>query len=205
MGHPVKKTNEQFTYADYYRWNDSERWELIDGEAWSMSPAPTPRHQEISSNLMRELTVFLKGKPCKVYAAPFDVRLAAAGTADRDILDVVQPDISVICDKNKLDDRGCIGAPDLVIEILSPATSKKDLQDKFRLYEKNGVKEYWVVHPHENTVLVFKLENGIYIRPEMYGYDDKIEVGIFSKELVIDLAEVFEVEEQPEVQPPGKV
>ncbi len=184
--------NELFTYADYMTWPDGERWELIDGEAYMMSPAPSRKHQEISIDLASQFHTFLKGKKCRVYDAPFDVRLPQyVDQPDDEIETVVQPDIVVVCDGSKLDDRGCKGAPDLVIEILSPSTSKMDLQDKFFLYQRVGVKEYWLVHPSDKTVMVFRLNNqGEYGRADMFAGDDKVSVPLLG-ELIIDLKDVF--------------
>jgi len=184
--------NELFTYADYLTWPDGERWELIDGEAYMMSPAPSRKHQELSIEFCRQIANFLKGKPCRVYDAPFDVRLPQyADQPDDEIETVVQPDIVVVCDRSKLDDKGCKGAPDLVIEILSPSTSKMDLQDKFILYQRVGVKEYWLVHPSDKTVMVFRLnDHGEYGRADMYASDDKVSVPLLG-ELIIDLKDVF--------------
>jgi Uma2 family endonuclease len=189
---PLLKAQERFTYADYLTWPENERWELIDGVPHAMSPAPSRLHQEISGMLFGSFFQNLKGKKCKLYAAPFDVRLSEGPEKkDDDIETVVQPDIVVVCDHGKLDDRGCCGAPDLVIEILSPSTSKMDMQDKFFLYQRVGVKEYWVVHPSEKTVMVFHLnEQGEYGRADMYADEDKVAVPLLG-DIVIDLKEVF--------------
>jgi len=180
------------SYADYLTWSPEERWEIIDGVPYDMSPAPSRRHQEISMALSGEFYAYLKGKPCKIYAAPFDVRLPRDGEVeDRDIKTVVQPDLMVVCKREKLDSRGCLRAPDLIVEILSPFTSSKDSVKKFNLYEREGVREYWVVRPDEQTVAVFKLgSDNRYGRPEMYTGEDKIKVGIFDM-LVIDLQDIF--------------
>ena len=139
--------------------------ELIKGKIFKMSPSPSLQHQEISKNLVVAIDLILKGKTCKVYHAPFDVRLPLPNNnSNEDIIHtVVQPDISVIYDTSKLDQQGCNGAPDWIIEILSPATSKKDLTERFDIYEKAGVKEYWVVHPTDGTVIPYRLNaQGIY-------------------------------------------
>ncbi|MHB8057961.1 MAG: Uma2 family endonuclease [Desulfuromonadaceae bacterium] len=139
------KDNQRYYYSDYLTWNDGERWELIDGVAYSMSPAPGRRHQEISGELFRQLANYLKGKQCKVYDAPFDVRLSdQVDASDNYIETVVQPDILVVCDRTKLDEKGCNGAPDLIIEITSPSTAKHDLGTKFDLYQKHAIQEYWI-------------------------------------------------------------
>jgi len=197
MNLALNNSDQLWTYADYLKWNDGQRWELIDGVAYCMSPAPGRRHQELSGALFYQLFAHLKGKPCKVYDAPFDVRLSEQqDTSDNYIETVVQPDILVVCDKFRLDDRGCNGAPDLIIEITSPSTAKMDLSVKFDLYQKHGVKEYWIVHPSEKTVMAFKLqETGLYGAPDRYGDDGKVAVPLLG-DLVIDLKEVFSLEEQ---------
>jgi len=192
MALPRTKQNEKFSYADYLTWPDEDRWEIIDGESYMMSPAPTRKHQGISLELCRQFANHLKGKPCKVYDAPFDVRLAeSADELDENTYTVVQPDIVVICNPSKLDDRGCNGAPDIVLEITSPATASYDLTTKFDLYQRHGVKEYWIVLSVEQAVMVFKLQqNGLYGQPDRYGATDKIAVTMLD-EFIVDLAEVF--------------
>ncbi|HIJ80509.1 MAG TPA: Uma2 family endonuclease [Desulfuromonadales bacterium] len=187
------KKIEHFTYADYLTWDDDKRWELIAGQAFCMSPAPGRQHQELSVALSHYLYSWLLDKPCKVYAAPFDVRLIEAKehAADDYIDTVVQPDIVVVCDPKKLDDKGCIGAPDLIIEILSPSTTRMDMTVKFELYQRHGVKEYWIIHPNDQTVLVFKrLETGLYGVPDRYCADDTIPVTLLG-DLQLDLTKVF--------------
>jgi len=147
MGNPALAPEERYTYRQYRTWPDSERWELIEGHAWAMSPAPRSRHQDLVLALGSQLRGFLKGKPCKVFVAPFDVILPAGDETDDEVDTVVQPDIAVFCDKAKLREAGARGAPDIVVEILSPSTSRKDQNEKFNLYEKQGVREYWVVDP----------------------------------------------------------
>ena len=195
MRNSQMKAEQKWTYADYLTWPEGERWELIDGVAYNMSPAPTRRHQELSGELFRQIANQLKGKSCKVYDAPFDVRLPDyPDQSDDGIETVVQPDIVVVCDPSKLDERGCKGAPDLVIEISSPGTAERDLKDKFKLYQKTGVKEYWVVHPTDKTTMIFKLNDaGEYGRPDIYGSADKVSVPLLG-DLEIDLAEVFDFE-----------
>jgi len=192
MALPKTQSEERYTYADYLTWPDDERWELIDGVPCAMSPAPGFKHQKFSGALFNQFYSFLKGKPCEVLHAPFDVRLSEQqGAADNYIDTVVQPDILVVCDKSKLDERGCHGPPDLIIEILSPSTSANDLKTKFELYQRHGVKEYWIVHPNDQTVMVFKLgQDGIYGRADMYVAADFIAVPLLG-DLIIDLKEVF--------------
>ncbi len=191
MSYPAKKQQKKFTYGDYLTWSDEERWELIDGIAYDMSPAPSRIHQKISGELFYSIRQYLKDKICEVYCAPFDVRLPEKNEADENIETVVQPDIVVICDKAKLDDKGCKGAPDLIIEIISQYTGTKDMKEKFFLYEKAGVKEYWIVHPDDKVVMVFKLKRKKeYGKPDVYSKEDKIKVSILN-DLIIDLDVVF--------------
>jgi len=148
----------RYSYADYLSWKIKERLELIKGKLFRMSPAPTLFHQEVSGNIFSSIWTFLKNKKCKVFPAPFDVRFPDDSKEDKDVINTVQPDITVVCDLSKLDRRGCLGAPDLIVEILSPSSSKHDLKYKYELYEQYGVKEYWVVHPEEQTLLIYTLD-----------------------------------------------
>ncbi len=148
MGFPVRKSEYHYTYKDYRQWGDDERWELIDGVAYNMSPAPRLRHQDIGGTIYVKLSEHLRGKPCKAYIAATDVFIPRVNEMDEDDVDtVVQPDVLVVCDKAKLRDKGIWGAPDLVVEVLSPSTSRKDQHEKFDLYQRAGVREYWVVDP----------------------------------------------------------
>ncbi|MDD4835021.1 MAG: Uma2 family endonuclease [Lutispora sp.] len=191
MVEAINKGGRKYSYGDYLKWHDDERWELIDGVAYNMTPAPSRKHQDISGELFRQISNYLQGKNCKIYTAPFDVRLPQRDEKEEDIETVVQPDITVICDNSKLDDKGCIGAPDFIVEILSPNTAKKDVREKFYLYERVGVKEYWIADPEDDNIMVFTLkDNGEYSRPKLYVKGEKIEPGIF-EDLEIDLALVF--------------
>ncbi|TCP30589.1 Uma2 family endonuclease [Scopulibacillus darangshiensis] len=191
MSRPLEKTT--FTYGDYRNWPAEERWELIDGVPYNMSSAPSRRHQKILMNISTEFSVYLKGKTCDVYQAPFDVRLPNSNETDDEITTVVQPDLVVICDPKKLDDKGCIGSPDLVIEVISPSTMQKDLKEKFYLYERMKIQYYWLVYPEENIVTIFTLtDEGKYGRPDIYAGKDKIDIGLF-QDFTIDLADVFEL------------
>ncbi len=187
-----EKLNKKFTYKDYLTWPEGERWELIDGVAYDMSPAPSRTHQFISSYFTSTFFDYFKGKDCNVFAAPFDVRFPGGFKADEDVDTVVQPDISVFCDEKKLDDRGGNGAPDLVVEILSPATAAKDLKEKFMLYERAGVKEYWVADPANKTLIAFILgDDGTYARGVVYAGKDVLKTALFEG-LEIKMEEVFE-------------
>lgn len=191
MALAAKKSDRKYTYKDYLNWPEDERWELIDGIAYDMSPAPSSEHQAVSRELVVQFADYLRGKPCQVFYAPFDVRLPNGDEPDEDIQTVVQPDIVIICDKTKIDRRGCKGSPDLIVEIVSPYTIERDLKEKLELYERAGVKEYWVVHPTDKIVMVFSLGgNGKYKRHKLYGSQDKIKVSIF-EDLIIDLTQVF--------------
>ena len=153
------------TYGDYLGWTDDMRYELIQGAAYAMGPAPARRHQEVAGEMFRQIADALDGSPCRPYIALFDVRLPRANEADEDIDTVVQPDISVICDKSKLDERGCRGAPDWIVEVLSSGTASHDQIVKRALYERVGVREYWLVHPLDKVVTIYLLENGAYGKP----------------------------------------
>lgn len=177
-----------YSYSDYLTWQWTEMAELIRGKIYKMSPAPTSTHQKVSGRLFLEIGNFLKGKKCQLFSAPFDVRLPLSSKQKRDkeITTVVQPDLCVVCDPQKIDERGCLGAPDWIIEILSMHTSAKDLREKFDVYEEAGVKEYWVVHPQEQTVLVY-VYKGL-LRP--YLNTDSITPATLPG-LAINLGEVF--------------
>ena len=157
MGNPALESGDHFTYRHYKTWPDEERWELIDGHAWAMSPAPTTRHQRLSRKLFDRIENLLEGRPCEAFYAPFDVVLPKGDEPEDEVDTIVQPDIVVYCDRSKLTKAGARGAPDISIEILSPSTSKKDLNDKFRLYERHGVREYWVVDPAGDWLCVYCL------------------------------------------------
>lgn len=182
--------NKIYSYADYYGWKFSEKLELIKGKIFKMIPAPSLTHQKVSRNLSGIFyNHFLKHK-CDFFSAPFDVRFPKKCATDEKIFNVVQPDICVICDDSKLDERGCIGAPDLIVEILSPGNSKKELRDKYELYRENGVKEYWIIHPSEQTVLIYKLVNNEYVPSRLYSGEETIGSSLF-EDLAVDLNEVF--------------
>ena len=190
--------NGVYTYADYLTWQFEQTVELIKGKILRMA-APNRKHQDISWQLSGRFYTSFKGLPCKVYAAPFDVRLLdkkKSQKANKDVLTVVQPDLCVICDKEKLDEKGCIGAPDLIIEILSASNSKKEMRTKKELYEENDVKEYWIIDPTHETLLQYSLQdNGIYTPPLIFVNDETVQSSVFPT-LEIDLSELFESEEE---------
>jgi len=186
---------KRYTYADYLTWFDDKRRELIDGFIRLMSPAPSTRHAKISIKLVHRLVTFIEKRKgdCELFHAPFDVRLPnnKRETVDDKIYTVVQPDICLVCDLSKIDDKGCIGAPDLVIEIQSPSTTRYDAIEKYAVYEKAGVPEYWLVYPIEGEVIVYVLQKtGKYDRGTTYKYDDKVPVKAL-KGLTIDLEDLF--------------
>lgn len=187
--------NQTYSYADYLTWQFNEMVELIKGKISLMSPAPNVKHQDVSMSISRALSNYFYRKKCRVYAAPFDVRLydrKKSILSSQDIQTVVQPDISVICNLELLDKQGCNGAPDWIIEIVSKGTRQKDIKIKYQLYQESGVTEYWLVYPHEQTIHQFILaENNAYQLKAMFASPDSISAHLFP-ELVIDLNDVFE-------------
>ncbi len=181
---------KHYTYADYLTWDEQEHIELIEGVPVMMSP-PSRVHQEISGELFRQIANYLEGKKCRVYAAPFAVRLFEKTNDDASSVDtIVEPDLSVVCDRDKLDDKGCKGAPDLVIEVLSPSSIRNDRLTKFNLYQRAGVKEYWIVNPAEKSIQVFVLEDNHYVATALGGSSDVLKVNVLDG-CYIDLARVF--------------
>lgn len=184
--------SKSYTYADYLQWTLDERLELLKGKLFKMSPAPSRLHQKLSLAVARELSNYLKGNPCEVYTAPFDVRLPRKSKNDKDILTVVQPDICVICDPSKLDDRGCIGAPDIVVEILSPGNNQKELKNKYEIYEESGVKEYWIISPQNETFFQYTLaEDGKFQASHLMTVGDQVTTPVLPG-FTLDLTELFE-------------
>ena len=184
--------NGSYTYADYLNWQLGEYIELIKGKVFRMSPAPAVRHQKISMRLTGAFYNALNNQPCQLFAAPFDVRLYHKNKKTGEPAQtVVQPDLCVICDESKLDEQGCDGAPDLIMEILSPGNSKKEMKDKFEVYEESGVKEYWLVHPSEKTVVIYHLNaEGIYVGSRPYTDEHTITTPIIPH-LLLNLSQVF--------------
>ena len=182
--------DKRYTFADVLTWDEKDRIEIINGEAFMMAP-PSRIHQEILTALFGQLYDYLKGKKCKVYPAPFGVRLFEEdGDYPEDVDTMVEPDISVVCDPGKLDDSGCKGAPDLIIEILSRSTQRHGRLTKFNLYQRAGVQEYWIVDPDSKSVQTFTLEKGYYTAKDFGTASDKVKVEVL-EECVIDLSAVF--------------
>lgn len=188
MALPVEQS--RYTFANYLEWDESERTELIYGEP-VMFATPSRIHQRISGGLFGQLWNYLDGKNCEVYAAPFAVRLFEQdGDKTEDVNTVVEPDISVVCDHKKLDKNGCKGAPDMVIEILSPSSRRHDRIVKLNLYQRAGVREYWIVNPEEKTVSVLVLDGNHLLPYDEYGQTDVIKVNVLDS-CFIDLRKVF--------------
>ena len=189
MALPAEKT--RYTFADVLSWDEDERIEIIDGEAFMMA-TPSRIHQEISGELFRQLANFLEGKQCRVYPAPFGVRLFARdGDGPEDVDTLVEPDISVVCDRSKLDQHGCKGAPEMVIEILSPSTLLHDRLVKLNLYDQAGVLEYWIVDPQNRAVQVFRRDGGAALRIcEEYGHTQVAKVSVLDG-CFLELSKVF--------------
>ena len=175
---PIPARHERYTFADVLTWDEGEHIEIINGEAFMMA-TPSSRHQEISMELARQLANFLEGKQCRVYPAPFGVRLfEREGDRPEDVNTMVEPDISVVCDRSKIDKHGCKGAPDMIIEILSPSTRRHDRLVKLNLYQQAGVREYWIVDPDNQSVLVFTLGGHVLEIREDYGREDVAKVNV---------------------------
>jgi len=192
VGLPAKKIERRYTYRDLREWPEDERWELIDGVAWNMSAAPSVGHQRLVVELLRDIAAALDNSPCEILIAPLDVLLPASAEQDMDdVENVVQPDLVVICDQAKLVPRGCWGAPDWAIEILSPYTSRKDMNEKLALYERHGVREYWIVDPGNRYIHVYLLgDDGRYPDPSIHVAPATL-TSATCPDLSIDLEELF--------------
>jgi len=195
----------RFTYADYLRWPEDERWELIDGEAWNVSPAPTLAHQAVSMRLSLLLGSHFRERGCQVFAAPVDVALAPADAADDKIDTVVQPDLVVVCDPEKLRGTHVRGAPDLVVEIVSPSSVRRDERIKRDRYQRAGVAEYWIVHPEGHVIHRYTAVAGQYGAPDVFGPEDGTFVSTRFPELTVDLPQLFAVEPPTPQEPPEAI
>jgi Uma2 family endonuclease len=184
--------DKTYSYADYLLWKFQERVELLKGRVFKMSPAPSFYHQKISLNLTGFMWNSFKNQPCNLCIAPFDVRLLdkKKSTIDKEIYTVVQPDLCVVCDENKIDEKGAIGSPDLIIEILSPGNSAKEMKYKFDLYEEAGVLEYWIVNPADKTIFIFVLKDNQFIGLHPLIEEDTIKSPLFPQ-LDFCLEEIF--------------
>jgi Uma2 family endonuclease len=188
---PSGQADGCYTYADYLTWQMDEMVELIKGKIFKQAAAPRVNHQRVAGLIFTRLFLHLEKRQCEAFIAPFDVRLPVKSKKNEDINTVVQPDICVVCDSEKIDELGCVGAPDLVIEILSPGNNKKELQNKYEVFEESGVKEYWIIHPNECTLLIYTLIDGKYIPSKIFTHGDKIASQAVDG-FVLDLEEVFE-------------
>ena len=188
MALPAEKA--RYTFADVLTWEENERIEIVNGEPFMMAP-PTTAHQIISGEIFRQLANYLEGKKCRAIPAPFAVRLfEEAGDRPEDVDTIVEPDISIVCDHSKLDKHGCKGAPDMVVEILSPSTRRHDRLVKLGLYQRAGVREYWIVDPENKAVQVLTLTDGLLLPHEDYGQDDVAKVNVLDG-CFIELGKVF--------------
>ncbi len=174
----AKRDDARHTYADYLGWPEDVRYELIDGVAYLMAPAPDLSHQDIAGEIYRQLANSLQDNPCRAFIAPVDVRLPEADEADEQVDTVVQPDVLVVCESSRLDRRGVRGAPDLVVEVLSPSTASHDHVRKRRVYERAGVREYWLVHPVDRMVTIYRLEAAEYGKPQVQELAGETPVGV---------------------------
>ena len=189
MAIPERSHNGDYTYKDYAQWPEEERWELIDGIAYAQA-TPTRDHQRISRELLFYLTAFFRGKDCEPFHAPFSVVLPEKNQQRQDARTVVEPDLVVICDQSRLHKHGYEGSPELIIEILSPSTSSKDMITKRLLYERHGVKEYWIVDPVHRIVTAYRLEGAKFTAFEHFSHKDTLTTSLFPG-LAINLSQVF--------------
>lgn len=182
--------SKEYTYADYLLWQFQDRVELIKGKVFRMSPAPNLRHQTIATELTRQFANYFLHKPCQVFASPFDVRMPRTSKKNKPDI-VIQPDLCVVCDPEKLDEQGCNGAPDFIIEVLSPGNTKREMKEKFEVYEEAGVKEYWLVNPTDKVVLIYVLNDaGKFIGLQPATEDDILHPTIFPG-IKLNLFELF--------------
>lgn len=189
MGMPEEK--RKYSYAEYMSLDEDFLCEVLDGEIISMSPSPTPKHQDVVDELTAEFKMFLRGKECMAFSSPIDVCLFAEHEMKyEEIKDWVQPDLIVVCDRSKIGEKNIIGAPDLVIEVLSPSTTKNDRLIKYKNYEKAGVREYWIVDPYHMSVEVYELNKNSFDRTGIYLKEDNLNVGILEG-FSINLGNIF--------------
>lgn len=190
MALPQKQ--DHYTLADILSWDENERVELLQGSLVMMAP-PSRAHQKICGELHRQIANYLEGKKCEIYPAPFGVRLFEESGSSPDGVDtIVEPDLTVICDLSKLDDGGCKGAPDLVVEVLSPSTRRHDQLVKFNLYQQAGVAEYWIVDPEAKSIQSFVLEDGHYSAKDFGTAEDVLKVHVLDG-CFVELCKVFSI------------
>jgi Uma2 family endonuclease len=186
--------NGRYSYADYLKWTFEERIELLRGKIFKMSPAPATKHQLIVGEIYYQIKKHLRTKSCQVFLSPFDVRLTPSRKdANSKVSTVVQPDVCVVCDLSKIDKKGCVGAPDLVIEVLSPGNTNREMKDKYEIYEEIGVKEYWLLEPNDKIVLVYVLnEQGRYVGLKPFT-ETELLTSITIKNFAVLVSEIFDV------------
>ncbi len=172
----IPQDERKYSYVDYLAWQEGEPIEIIDGHVFYKTPAPTRKHQQVLRELATEFSLFLRDKECEVFFAPFDVRLLAEKKTDEEVFNIVQPDLVIVCDKKKLDEKGCNGSPDMMVEILSPTSVKVDRWKKYQLYEQAGVKEYWIIDVINEAIEVYYLKNQQYEFNGVFTREDHIEV-----------------------------
>jgi Uma2 family endonuclease len=187
---PEANSERLWTYKDYLGWVEDKRWELIEGKAYNMTPAPSWRHQQVVGELFFQIRSALEGHPCKIVASPIDVRLAEPSTADEDAVNVVQPDIAIVCDSSKIDEHGIKGSPDIVIEVLSPGSATHDTIEKRALYERYGIPEYWIVDIENQRVFILILDDGHYSSPETLERTEVLK-SVRCTEIHVELDKVF--------------
>ncbi|MBI5610049.1 MAG: Uma2 family endonuclease [Deltaproteobacteria bacterium] len=183
------ETPQHLTWSDYQHWSGPQRWELIDGQARAMSPAPGVLHQDVVLEIASQAKQFLEDKPGRAFVAPLDVRLPQHDEADEQVDTVVQPDVLVVCDPSKLDERGVRGAPDWVVEVISPGTAGYDQVRKRRVYERAGVREFWLVHPQDRLAILYRHDGKAFGRPDVLELEGSSEVAVLPG-LVIDWSRV---------------
>jgi len=182
----------RYSYADYLTWEIDEMVEIIKGKVFrTAAAAPRMKHQQIVLRLGSAFLHYLENKPCEAFIAPFDVRLPVKSKKNEDIFTVVQPDICVVCDRSKLDEAGCVGAPDLIVEVLSPGNNKKELQNKYEVYEETGIQEYWIIFPSEEALIINTLVNGKYVPSRLFTRGDIVKSECIS-DFKVDLEDFFE-------------
>lgn len=186
----LQHERENFTYADYVMLDEDVRYEVIDGQIYNISPSPTPKHQDVITQLSVDFGLYLRGKQCRVFVSPIDVCLSDKVDDLNKVKEWVEPDLVIVCDKNKIGEKQIIGSPDLVVEVLSPSTAKKDRMVKYNRYQRAGIKEYWIVDPVHETIEVYILDSGAYKHERTYFKDDVLKVSIF-EDFSIDLNNVF--------------
>lgn len=190
----IPRENSTLTYSEYLELGEDVRYEVIDGQIYNMSPAPNTKHQAVQRELLTEFNIYLRGKQCSVFGSPIDVCFSEEDNDIKKIKEWIEPDLVIVCDKSKIQEKRIVGVPDLVIEILSNSTSKKDKTVKYNRYQRAGVKEYWIVDPSNEIIYVYLLNNGKFVQSDTYFKDDSIPVNIF-KDFSIELKNIFREED----------